>query len=178
MYFFEADNARFDHLFSKVLILFTYCYAKMYTATASIFMKYSYKGTKKATNNFSTIIGQGGFGTVYKAEFKDGSIVAVKRMKKVSEQAEDEFCREIELLARLHHRHLVALRGFCSERHERFGNHTYQFLYLFFLPFYVFVQLSMQGDLLTSSRINIFFSILKTYHGAGFSCMNICQMEA
>ncbi|XP_055815859.1 probable receptor-like protein kinase At1g49730 isoform X3 [Solanum dulcamara] len=93
--------------------------------TASIFTKYSYKGTKKATNNFSTTIGQGGFGTVYKAEFKDGSVVAVKRMNKVSEQAEDEFCREIELLARLHHRHLVALRGFCTERHERFLMYEY-----------------------------------------------------
>lgn len=105
-------------------------------------------------------------------------MVAVKRMNKVSEQAEDEFCREMELLARLHHRHLVALRGFCTERHKRFANHTYNFLCLFFLPSYVFVQLSMYGDLLTSSRINIFFSILNIYHGAGFSCMSICQMEA
>ena len=32
-------------------------------------------------------------------------------MNKVSEQGEDEFCQEIELLARLHHRHFVALRG-------------------------------------------------------------------
>ncbi|XP_009774092.1 probable receptor-like protein kinase At1g49730 [Nicotiana sylvestris] len=93
--------------------------------TASIFKKYSYKETKKATDNFSTIIGQGGFGTVYKAEFKDGYVAAVKRMNKVSEQAEDEFCREIELLARLHHRHLVALRGFCIERHERFLMYEY-----------------------------------------------------
>ncbi|CAN4107724.1 unnamed protein product [Withania somnifera] len=91
----------------------------------SMIKKYSYKGTKKATNNFSTIIGQGGFGTVYKAEVKDGSVVAVKRMNKVSEQAVDEFCREIELLARLHHRHLVALRGFCTERHERFLMYEY-----------------------------------------------------
>ncbi|CAN4112193.1 unnamed protein product [Withania somnifera] len=68
---------------------------------------------------------KGGFGTVYKAEFKDGSTVAVKRMDKVSEQAEDEFCREIELLARLHHRHLVALRGFCTDRHERFLMYEY-----------------------------------------------------
>lgn len=114
----------------------------MHIGTASIFTKYSYKGTKKATNNFSTTIGQGGFGTVYKAEFKDGSMVAVKRMNKVSEQAEDEFCREIELLARLHHRHLLALRGFCTERHERLGNHTCKFLCLFFLPC-LFVHLSM-----------------------------------
>ncbi|XP_059647801.1 probable receptor-like protein kinase At1g49730 isoform X2 [Cornus florida] len=90
-----------------------------------MFQKFSYKETKKATNNFNTIIGQGGFGTVYKAQFSDGLLAAVKRMNKVSEQAEDEFCREIELLARLHHRHLVALRGFCIAKHERFLMYEY-----------------------------------------------------
>nr|XP_025884251.1 probable receptor-like protein kinase At1g49730 isoform X1 [Solanum lycopersicum] len=109
------DSDATDKISSKS---FTHPPKRFQEGTASIFTKYSYKGTKKATNNFSTTIGQGGFGTVYKAEFKDGSMVAVKRMNKVSEQAEDEFCREIELLARLHHRHLLALRGFCTERHE------------------------------------------------------------
>ena len=84
-----------------------------------MFREFNYKETRRATNNFTTIIGQGGFGTVYKAQFSDGLIAAVKRMNKASEQAEDEFCREIELLARLHHRHLVALRGFCIQKHER-----------------------------------------------------------
>ncbi|XP_027769719.1 probable receptor-like protein kinase At1g49730 [Solanum pennellii] len=92
--------------------------------TTSILTKYSYKGTKKATNNFSTAIGQGGFG-IYKYEFKDGSVVAVKRMNKVSEQHDYEFCREIELLARLHHRQLVSLWGFCTERLERFLMYEY-----------------------------------------------------
>ncbi|GMH03309.1 hypothetical protein Nepgr_005148 [Nepenthes gracilis] len=32
-----------------------------------MFLKFSYKETKKATNNFSTVVGQGGFATVYKA---------------------------------------------------------------------------------------------------------------
>lgn len=84
-----------------------------------MFKKFSYKEIKKATESFSTTIGQGGYGTVYKAQFSDGLVVAVKRMNKVSEQGEDEFGREIELLSRLHHRHLVALRGFSVEKHER-----------------------------------------------------------
>ncbi|KAA0037116.1 putative receptor-like protein kinase [Cucumis melo var. makuwa] len=93
---------------------------KKYQEGPSMFKKFSYKEIKKATDSFSTTIGQGGYGTVYKAQFTDDVVVAVKRMNKVSEQGEDEFGREIELLARLHHRHLVALRGFCVEKHERF----------------------------------------------------------
>jgi len=85
-----------------------------------MFRKFSYKEIKRATEDFSTVIGQGGFGTVYKADFSDGLVAAVKRMNRISEQGEDEFCREIELLARLHHRHLVALRGFCIQKRERY----------------------------------------------------------
>ncbi|TYH90408.1 hypothetical protein ES332_A13G046200v1 [Gossypium tomentosum] len=98
---------------------------KFQEGTSSMFRKYSYKETKRGTYGFSTIIGRGGFGTVYKAQYTDGSMVAVKRMNRVSEQGEDEFCREIELLARLHHRHLVALRGFCIKKRKRFLMYEY-----------------------------------------------------
>ncbi|MQL79400.1 hypothetical protein Taro_011847 [Colocasia esculenta] len=91
----------------------------------SMFRRFSYKETKKATDNFSLVIGKGGFGTVYRAEFSDDVAIAVKRMNKVSQQGEDEFCREMELLGRLHHRHLVALRGFCIEKRERFLMYEY-----------------------------------------------------
>ncbi|KAK4284595.1 hypothetical protein QN277_001404 [Acacia crassicarpa] len=92
---------------------------------SSTFRKFNYSEIKKATDDFSTIIGQGGFGTVYKAHFSDGLVAAVKRMDKASEQKGDEFCREIELVARLHHRHLVALRGFCIKKQERFLVYEY-----------------------------------------------------
>ena len=87
---------------------------------SSTFRKFKYSEIKKATDDFSTMIGQGGFGTVYKAHFSDGLVTAIKRMDKASEQKGDEFCREIELVARLHHRHLVSLRGFCIKKHERY----------------------------------------------------------
>ncbi|KAL5163055.1 putative receptor-like protein kinase [Glycine soja] len=93
---------------------------KFQEGSSSMFRKFSYREIKKATDDFSTVIGQGGFGTVYKAQFSDGLVIAVKRMNRISEQGEDEFCREIELLARLHHRHLVALKGFCIKKRERY----------------------------------------------------------
>mgnify|MGYP004712281607 CR=1 FL=1 len=76
---------------------------------------------------------------MYKAEFEGGLVAAVKRMNKISEQAEDEFCREIELLARLHHRHLVALKGFCIEKQERF-THSRKYVYVF--PIFPFCLLN------------------------------------
>ncbi|THU50395.1 hypothetical protein C4D60_Mb06t19770 [Musa balbisiana] len=97
----------------------------IFPGPSAMFRRFAYKEMKKATENFSTVIGKGGFGTVYKAQFVDGPIAAVKRMDKVSKQGEEEFCREIELLARLHHRHLVALKGFCAERNERFLVYEY-----------------------------------------------------
>ncbi|CAL0312130.1 unnamed protein product [Lupinus luteus] len=98
---------------------------KFQEGSSSMFRKFSYKEIKKATEDFSTIIGQGGFGTVYKAHFSDGLVAAVKQMNSMSEQVDEEFCREIELLARLHHRHLVSLRGFCIKNHERFLMYEY-----------------------------------------------------
>ncbi|CAH8372846.1 unnamed protein product [Eruca vesicaria subsp. sativa] len=89
------------------------------------FRKFSYREIRKATKEFSTVIGSGGFGTVHRAEFSDGLVAAVKRMNKSCEQADGEFCREIELLARLHHRHLVALKGFCTKKNERFLVYEY-----------------------------------------------------
>lgn len=91
----------------------------IFAGDSSAFRKFSYREIRKATENFNMVIGRGGFGTVHKAEFSNGLVAAVKRMNKSSEQAEDEFCREIELLARLHHRHLVALKGFCNKKNDR-----------------------------------------------------------
>ncbi|XP_020245191.1 probable receptor-like protein kinase At1g49730, partial [Asparagus officinalis] len=91
----------------------------------SVFRRYSYREIKKATDNFNNTIGRGGFATVYKAQFDDGSIAAVKRMKRFSQHGEKEFYREMELIGKLHHRHLLSLRGFCLERHEKFLLYEY-----------------------------------------------------
>ncbi|KAG1362385.1 putative receptor-like protein kinase [Cocos nucifera] len=73
-----------------------------------------------ATNDFDErfVIGTGGFGKVYRGVLSDGTIVAVKRGMQGSKQGYPEFQREIFLLSRIRHRHLVSLIGYCAERSE------------------------------------------------------------
>ncbi|KAB1201236.1 Cysteine-rich receptor-like protein kinase 29 [Morella rubra] len=74
-----------------------------------------------ATDNFSEAnkLGQGGFGAVYKGKLTDGQTIAVKRLSTDSGQGDLEFKNEVVLVAKLQHRNLVRLLGFCLERTER-----------------------------------------------------------
>ncbi|KAK4284433.1 hypothetical protein QN277_001265 [Acacia crassicarpa] len=76
---------------------------------------------KLATDNFSDAnkLGKGGFGPVYKGRLPDGQEVAVKMLSKHSSQGDLEFKTEVMLLAKLHHRNLVRLLGFCLEKTEK-----------------------------------------------------------
>ncbi|GFP90214.1 probable leucine-rich repeat receptor-like serine/threonine-protein kinase at5g15730 [Phtheirospermum japonicum] len=85
---------------------------------ASGIVEYSYKDLQKATCNFMTLIGQGAFGQVYKAQMVSGETVAVKDLATDSKQGEKEFQTEVMLLARLHHRNLVNLVGYCAEKSQ------------------------------------------------------------
>ena len=48
-----------------------------------------------ATNNFSHLLGQGGFGPVYKGILADGSEVAVKMLSNTSQQGPQQFLNEV-----------------------------------------------------------------------------------
>ncbi|KAI3677812.1 hypothetical protein L6452_37082 [Arctium lappa] len=74
-----------------------------------------------ATQNFSnsSLVGQGGYGKVYKGMLWDNTMVAIKRAEEGSLQGEKEFLTEIEMLSRLHHRNLVSLLGYCDEEQEQ-----------------------------------------------------------
>ncbi|KAL3643224.1 hypothetical protein CASFOL_014039 [Castilleja foliolosa] len=75
----------------------------------------------EATNGFSneSMIGSGGFGDVYKAQLKDGSVVAIKKLIHVTSQGDREFMAEMETIGKIKHRNLVPLLGYCRVGEER-----------------------------------------------------------
>ncbi|CAN6801987.1 unnamed protein product [Brassica oleracea] len=84
-------------------------------------LQIDYRSIQTATADFSenNKIGQGGFGEVYKGTLLDGTDVAVKKLSKSSGQGEAEFKNEVVLVAKLQHRNLVKLLGFCLQGEER-----------------------------------------------------------
>ncbi|KAF2534294.1 hypothetical protein F2Q70_00030220 [Brassica cretica] len=76
---------------------------------------FTYEELARATNGFSeaNLLGQGGFGYVHKGVLPSGKEVAVKQLKVGSGQGEREFQAEVEIISRVHHRHLVSLVGYC-----------------------------------------------------------------
>ncbi|XP_016169758.2 uncharacterized protein LOC107612581 [Arachis ipaensis] len=82
---------------------------------------YTFGSIVAATDNFSDSnkLGQGGYGPVYKARFPGGQDIAVKRLSSVSTQGLEEFKNETVLIAKLQHRNLVRLRGYCVKGDEK-----------------------------------------------------------
>uniref|UniRef100_A0A803MG13 non-specific serine/threonine protein kinase n=1 Tax=Chenopodium quinoa TaxID=63459 RepID=A0A803MG13_CHEQI len=74
-----------------------------------------------ATNNFADAnrLGTGGFGSVYMGILPDGQKIAVKRLSTVSVQGVEEFRTEVKLIAKLQHRNLVRLIGYCMKADEK-----------------------------------------------------------
>ncbi|KDP42968.1 hypothetical protein JCGZ_23910 [Jatropha curcas] len=81
----------------------------------SFVRRFSYEDIKRATDGFHRILYSDSNGTAYRAKFKDGDIALVKEVKDLS-QEKDVFYRQVQLLGRLHHRHLLALKGFSNGR--------------------------------------------------------------
>ncbi|KAI3980731.1 hypothetical protein MKX01_025296 [Papaver californicum] len=79
---------------------------------------FSYKELKEATNNFesASVLGEGGFGKVFKGLLTDGTAVAIKKLTNGGHQGDKEFLVEVQMLSRLHHRNLVKLVGYFSSR--------------------------------------------------------------
>lgn len=74
-----------------------------------------------ATERFSkdNVIGEGGYGVVYKGKLINGCPVAVKKLLNNLGQAEKEFRVEVEAIGHVRHKNLVRLLGYCIEGTHR-----------------------------------------------------------
>ncbi|XP_073145441.1 inactive protein kinase SELMODRAFT_444075-like [Henckelia pumila] len=79
--------------------------------------KYNYSEIQLATNNFSSdnLLGEGGYGRVYKGELKDGQQIAAKVRKEASTQGFSEFHSEVYVLNFARHKNIVMLLGYCCK---------------------------------------------------------------
>ncbi|KAI4298743.1 hypothetical protein L6164_032264 [Bauhinia variegata] len=84
---------------------------------------YTVASLQSATNSFSQefIIGEGSLGRVYKAEFPNGKIMAIKKIDNaaLSLQEEDNFVEAVSNMSRLRHPNIVVLVGYCVEHGQR-----------------------------------------------------------
>lgn len=84
--------------------------------------RYSWRELQLATDNFSekNVLGQGGFGKVYRGVLADNTKVAVKRLTDFESPGGDAaFQREVEMISVAVHRNLLRLIGFCTTPTER-----------------------------------------------------------
>ncbi|KAK9681697.1 hypothetical protein RND81_10G021000 [Saponaria officinalis] len=119
-------------------------------------LQYSLAALKAATKDFSedNKLGEGGFGTVYKGKLPDGQEVAVKRLSQNAAQGDVQFKNEILILAKLQHRNLVRLLGFCLEDEEMLL--VYEFVINTSLDHFVFER---HASMKWETRYNIIIGI-------------------
>ena len=80
--------------------------------------RYSYPDLKKMTDDFKTILGQGGYGSVFKGKLHNGVPVAVKVLDNPTVSG-DEFTNEIAAIGTIHNVNIVRLLGFCVDGSKR-----------------------------------------------------------
>lgn len=82
---------------------------------------FTFRELAAATKNFrpECLLGEGGFGRVYKGRLESGQVVAVKQLDRNGLQGNREFLVEVLMLSLLHHSNLVNLIGYCADGDQR-----------------------------------------------------------
>ncbi|KAG7557705.1 Protein kinase-like domain superfamily [Arabidopsis suecica] len=89
--------------------------------TSTETLQFQFSAIEAATNKFSESnkLGHGGFGEVYKGQLITGETVAIKRLSQGSTQGAEEFKNEVDVVAKLQHRNLAKLLGYCLDGEEK-----------------------------------------------------------
>ncbi|KAG6496558.1 hypothetical protein ZIOFF_044425 [Zingiber officinale] len=82
---------------------------------------FSYAELRAATEDFNpaNILGEGGFGPVFKGTLSNGRKVAIKKLSTTSYQGKGQFLTEIATISAVQHRNLVKLHGCCVDEENR-----------------------------------------------------------
>nr|GMC76825.1 G-type lectin S-receptor-like serine/threonine-protein kinase SD2-5 [Ipomoea batatas] len=80
--------------------------------------RFSFQDLSAMTENFSKKLGEGGFGSVFEGALRDGTKIAVKRLRGL-DHIKNSFLAEVETIGSIHHVNLVKLIGFCAEKSHR-----------------------------------------------------------
>ncbi|KAH6799599.1 hypothetical protein C2S51_036083 [Perilla frutescens var. frutescens] len=159
------------------------------TRAQKLCRQFSLAEIRRATKHFSDehLIGQGGFGKVYKGLIDDkGKTVAIKQLKPYSKQGPCEFLNEIEILTKHRHENLVSLVGYFNENGEMMlvyefldcravADHLYKRLSNNDSPFNKICIASVQASLTWKQRLNICIGAedsLKAFVGIAERCLD------
>ncbi|KAL6845333.1 hypothetical protein ACP4OV_024828 [Aristida adscensionis] len=114
-----------------------------------------------ATNRFakSNVLGEGGYGVVYKGRLVNGTEVAVKKILNNVGQAEKEFRVEVEAIGHVRHKNLVRLLGYCVEGIHRML--VYEYVNNGNLEQWLHGAMSQNGGLSWEQRIKILLGTAK-----------------
>ncbi|XP_050381595.1 G-type lectin S-receptor-like serine/threonine-protein kinase At2g19130 [Argentina anserina] len=85
---------------------------------------FKYRVLRKATNNFSEKLGEGGFGSVFKGTLQGSIAIAAKRLN-CPKQEDKQFLTEVRTIGKVQHINLIRLCGFCVEASKRFLVYEY-----------------------------------------------------
>ncbi|KAE8672502.1 putative receptor-like protein kinase [Hibiscus syriacus] len=114
-----------------------------------------------ATNHFSgeNVIGEGGYGMVYKGILINGTEVAVKKLFNNLGQAEKEFRVEVEAIGHVRHKNLVRLLGYCIEGVHRML--VYEYVNNGNLEQWLHGEIWKHGTLTWEARMNVILGTAK-----------------
>nr|CAB3488518.1 unnamed protein product [Digitaria exilis] len=83
-------------------------------------MRFSSEQLAACTRNYSSELGSGGYGVVYRGDLPNGLPVAVKVLKvSMNKKVQEAFMAEIGTIGRTYHVHLVRLYGFCFDMNTK-----------------------------------------------------------